>query len=212
MRVPGALIRNPGSDRDWTVMRELCCRTGNSGAEISRERWPFFSEYWIGPYQRLLPAWSYVAEVDGAVKGYLTGCPDTLRFDRRKRLHSKLPLLLDVLRGRYVRNNDLKRFVLRTLHLEKTPERRFPVSVHRTLAKQYPAHLHVNIDVSCRGQGLGQLLVEKFCADLRHLNVPGLHVYCGAGPVRFYKAVGFTELASIDDPAHVYCLVRTIAP
>ena len=144
------------------------------------------------------------------VKGYLTGCPDTLRFERRKRLHSKLPLLLDIARGRYIRNNDLKRFVLRTLHLEKSPERRFLAVVRHTLMRDYPAHLHVNIDVSCRGNGLGQQLVEKFCADLRHLHVPGLHVFCGAGPVRFYKSIGFTELAAIDNPAHVYCMVRKI--
>ena len=86
-----ALVRVARSAEDWADVRSLCCRTGNGGDPIDRKRWPLFAELWIGPYQRLVPDWTYVAEVDGRVVGYLTGCPDTAALRRARRFPSDAP-------------------------------------------------------------------------------------------------------------------------
>ena len=55
------LVRAAGSPADWQAVRSLCCRTGNGGDPIDPARWPLFADLWIGPYQRLVPEWTYVA-------------------------------------------------------------------------------------------------------------------------------------------------------
>ncbi|MBI3542112.1 MAG: GNAT family N-acetyltransferase [Deltaproteobacteria bacterium] len=212
MRAPGAvtLRRTPGP-ADWERVRELCCLTGRSGAPIERERWPFFAEQWIGPYQKLLPEWAYVAESDGAIVGYLTGCPDTRAFERQRALRFTLPLLARLVFGG-VANADTRRFVKRALRLERGPEGCFERGVLRALARDYPAHLHVNLDERVRGQGVGRQLIERFAADLREQTpARGIHVFCGHGPVKFYESVGFRELAAIDyGTARVFALARPL--
>ena len=68
----------------WAAIRELCCRTGDNGQAIAKERWDFFPRIWIDPYERLVPQWTYVAVVQEAIVGYLTGCPDSRKFSRSK--------------------------------------------------------------------------------------------------------------------------------
>jgi hypothetical protein len=207
----------PAEKADWAAVRELCCLTGKSGAPVARSRWPFFAEYWIGPYEKLLPGWAYVADVGGVVRGYLTGCPDSRAFSRVKGLLFTAPLLARALRGDYGFGEDVRRFARRTLRLERSPERVFSRSVRRRVAREFPAHLHVNVDGTYRAGGLGRALIERFCADLGARGVPGVHVFCGAGPVRFYERLGFVELGAIDfrvgrrsPPARVFCLGRSL--
>jgi hypothetical protein len=66
----------------WQSIRELCCRTGNNGYPIASAQWDFFPRLWIDPYEKLLPNWTYVAEIDPIVIAYLTGCPDSKKFAR----------------------------------------------------------------------------------------------------------------------------------
>ena len=66
-----------------------------------------------------------------------------------------------------------------------------------TQTARFPAHLHVNVDESVRGVGVGAQLVEEFSAYARTAGVPGVHIVTGAGMrnVAFYKRLGFTEVA-----------------
>ncbi|MEQ1697940.1 MAG: GNAT family N-acetyltransferase [Hyphomicrobiaceae bacterium] len=63
------------------------------------------------------------------------------------------------------------------------------------LTARYQAHLHVNLDESARGSGIGGLLVEAFCGDVRAAGLPGVHVVTGKGVrnVAFYERLGFLE-------------------
>ena len=63
------------------------------------------------------------------------------------------------------------------------------------LTARYPAQLHVNLDASARGGGIGGLLVEAFVAEVCHAGVPGVHVVTGQGVrnVGFYTRLGFIE-------------------
>jgi hypothetical protein len=57
--------------------------------------------------------------------------------------------------------------------------------------------LHVNLLKPFRSSGVGAQLVETFCSDLSERSVPGLHLYCGDGPLAFYQKNGFEILTSI---------------
>jgi GNAT superfamily N-acetyltransferase len=191
-------IRLARTPEDWRAIHALCCRTGDGGDSIERSRWPFFGELWIGPYRRLAPDWAYVADQDGTIVGYLTGCPDTSGFRRARALAVTLPLLVDVARRRYTWNADTRHFVRRTLRLERGPEEAVRAQGPRRLETDYPAHLHMNVEAAARRHGIGGALLARFVEDLRGRRVPGIHLYCGAPPRGFYLRHGFEELRALE--------------
>lgn len=66
--------------------------------------------------------------------------------------------------------------------------------------RQYPAHLHINVDEAYRSRGIGERLIERFCAHAAARGAPGVHVVTakGARNVGFYSRCGFRELAAIE--------------
>jgi GNAT superfamily N-acetyltransferase len=206
------LVRVAKSPADWQAVRSLCCRTGNGGDPIDPARWPLFAELWIGPYQRLLPKWTYVAEADGCVAGYLTGCPDTAAFRRARRFRITLPLLVAIACGRYPWNADARRTVRLAFRLDRGLESRLAPAQPAGLARTYPAHLHMNVEAEYRRRGVGAALIERCARDLAAAGVPGIHLLCGAGPRPFYARNGFTDLAAVEtSPGRlVYTLGRRL--
>lgn len=193
---------------DWSAIREICCLTGDAGEPIARARWRFFAELWIGPYERLVPDWTFVAETAERLAGYLTGCPDTTAFERARAFRITLPLLARVAAGRYGWTDDTRRFVHRVFGLARLPEDRFP-SRQRV---DYPAHFHMNVAAGLRGRGLGATLLTRYLEALRERGIPGVHLFCGPGPVRFYARHGFAEIGHLDLPGgvRVFALARGV--
>jgi GNAT superfamily N-acetyltransferase len=181
----------------WKAIREICRRTGDNGRPIAAERWDFFPRIWIDPYERLVPQWSYVAEAD-AVVGYLTGCPDTVKFSRKRFFRCTVPLLLEIARGRLRESRDACRFVRQALGIERKAESRFPRAVRRSIERDYPAHLHVNVEAAFRGRGIGKQLMAAYVSDLQTSGVPGVHLYCGPDPLPFYLKLDFQKVSSIE--------------
>jgi GNAT superfamily N-acetyltransferase len=182
----------------WAAVRELCCRTGNDGDPIAPERWELFSRIWIEPYEKILPEWTYVGESGGSIVGYLTGCPDSKAFHRLRRWRVTVPLLVAIAGGHYRHTPGARQFIKQALGLRKSVERRFTPALRRTIAHDYPAHLHINIDAAYRHRGIGRCLIESYFADLRRREVSGVHLFCGAGPVEFYRRLGFQKLESAE--------------
>jgi GNAT superfamily N-acetyltransferase len=210
---PGAAvpIRVARTPADWQAIRSLCCRTGNGGDPIDPARWPLFAELWIGPYQRLVPEWTYVAEAGSRVVGYLTGCPDTAAFRRARRLRATLPLLGAIACGRYTWNADARRTVGLALRLRSGTESRLATRI-RGFIRTHPAHLHMNVEAEYRRRGIGAALVERYARDLAAAGVPGIHLFCGAAPRAFYARHGFADLAALEiSPGRwVYTLGRRL--
>ncbi len=196
-------IRKPSTAEDWQKIRETCCRAANDGKGIATERESFFSELWVGPYEEIIPEWTYLAEVDGVYAGYLTGCPDTRAFLRRKRWW-ELRLLIRILLREFDSNQDTRGFVRRLLGREQSPERRFPQALRRDLESRYPAHLHVNLEAGFRGLGVGYRLIEAYLADLKAFRVPGVHLHCGARPLGFYQRAGFNLLGRVEFRSNLF--------
>ncbi len=180
----------------WAEIRTLCCRTGDNGRAIAKERWEFFAKVWIEPYERLVPDWTYVALSEKSVVGYLTGCPDSRKFARTKAWRVTLPLLLQIALGRYRHSRGAHAFGRRALGLSEKAEGRFSPELGRSIDGDYPAHLHVNVDEGYRRMGIGRRLMESYLADLRSAGVVGVHLFCGAEPVEFYRSLGFNTLGS----------------
>jgi len=183
---------------DWESVREICCRTGNNGAPVARERWRFFARVWIEPYEVLAPEWTYVAEHEGRIIGYLTGCPDSDHFSRRRAWRLTWPLIARILFGEFRNTPGARAFARQALGLQQSQEAAIPYGVRAGIYRTYPAHLHINIEAEYRRAGLGRRLIETYCADLRREGIAGVHLFCGADPVRFYVRAGFEVLASGD--------------
>jgi GNAT superfamily N-acetyltransferase len=193
------MIRKPKQLSEWEAIRRICCQTGRSGAPIDENRWAFFGENWIGPYEKLLPEWTWVASDEtNRVIGYLTGCPDSDWLKKKRLLRFDLPLTLGIAFQHYGWNADIKRYLKRLFHLEAGPEKLFPEEIHALLKSSYPAHLHINLTEAARGNGTGRKLVETYFEALSERNVSGVHVFCGNDPVPFYKRLGFEPLHSIE--------------
>jgi GNAT superfamily N-acetyltransferase len=186
--------RQDAESASWAAVRELCCRTGDNGDPIAPERWELFSRIWIEPYEKLCPGWTYVAESSGAIVGYLTGCPDSRKFYRLKAWRVTAPLLIAIGGGRYYGTPGVREYVMQAFGLRKRPDRRFTAGLRRGVALDYPAHLHINVDAAHRRKGVGRALIENYFADLRLRKVSGVHLFCGADPVEFYRQLGFETL------------------
>lgn len=202
------VITHPQSDAEWKAVRDLCCKTGKSGSPVEPERWPFFSEFWIGPYERLRPDWTYIAKLGERVLGYLTGCPDTESFQRERALRIVPSWLLQLALRIQSPTVDTRRFLRRTFRLEKAPEDRFSRRLRDELNGAYPAHLHVNVEKDCRSFGIGAELLRAYKKDLALHGIPGVHLFCGPGPLKFYLRNGFNELDRLRLPsgAEVFAL------
>jgi GNAT superfamily N-acetyltransferase len=183
---------------EWQAVRTLCCETGDAGNPIDPLRWPLFADLWIGPYQRLAADWTYVAEADGRIVGYLTGCPDTAAFRHARRFRVTLPLLIGIALGRYGWTPDARRTVRLVLRLGRGVESRLAPSLPAGFGHTYPAHLHMNVDAGYRRQRIGARLIERYVQDLGRARVPGVYLFCGDAPRPFYARNGFTELAALE--------------
>lgn len=196
--MPGTEVGPVRSRQEWEQVREICCETGDAGKPIDKRRDPFFAEFWIGPYQRLLPEWTFVARSQGRVIGYLTGCPASGTFAVRRFLLHRIPLFIAVLFGRWGGTEDTRRYLHPIGAARRNLGLRFGLKLYGRLLTAYPSHLHINVREGHRTGGTGRKLVDTYIAKLKEDGVDGLHLFCGAGPVPFYRRVGFHKLACRD--------------
>ena len=190
---PGVQIRlyRP-SDRHG--LRQICCDTADAGQPVERffpDR-VVFGDLLTTYYTEFEPQSTFIADNDGEVVGYTTGCLDTKRF-------------LSVMKWRIVPVVLVKALLRGTLwhpqtvHLLRTNLGLWLKGGHRTrpTLNDYPAHLHVNLRQGFRGQRLGPRLVEKFCERARDGGALGVHAGVSAENAHachFFEGLGFVEL------------------
>lgn len=189
----------PIADREWARVREICCRTARSGEPIEETRWPFFGELWGRPYEWFAPQWTFVAEAQSEIVGYITGCPNTARFEWMKRIFFHPVLLFKIHASKkFPSNSDTARFTKRVLGQEADPNDSFTEAALRTIRGDFPAHLHVNVLTGFRKEGLGARLVSRLFEELRKQEIRGLHLFCGPAPVAFYERQGMEIIEKIE--------------
>ena len=180
---------------DRAGLRQICCDTADAGQPIEnffpdRE---VFGDLLTNYYTQHEPSSTFVADNDGDVVGYVTGCLETKRF-LRVMIWRIVPVVLinALLRGtlwhpqtvRLLRAN----LGLWLKHGKRTAQERLD---------GYPSHLHVNVRQGFRGQHLGHRLIETFCERARAAGSPGVHAGVSAenpSARHFFEGLGFQEL------------------
>lgn len=156
---------------DWPAIAALCADTGRQGDPVDDDERAAFGEHWIGPYRELRPDWTWVAVVDARVIGYLTGCPDTLSFEKERR---------------------------RVFRPQPDSRELFPADIRVKLWTEHPAHLHMNVSVGRRGHGVGAALLKSFFDELKIAGVPSAHVVCGPAAASYWESAGFRTEAAVE--------------
>ena len=159
------------SSVDWTAIAAICADTGRQGSPVDDEEREAFAEHWIGPYRELRPDWTWVAVADRKVIAYLTGCPDSLAFEKERR---------------------------RLFQPQPDSRELFPPMVRVKLWTEHPAHAHMNVAADFRGFGTGAALLRAFFAELKKRGVPSTHVICGPSAAPFWERMAFRTEAVVE--------------
>lgn len=185
------LIR-PYQPGDRETVRRICCDTADAGQPVEnffhdRE---FIADIVTRYYTDLEPQFSWVAEHEGQVMGYLHGCLDSQRFMQVETWRIVPVAILSVVaRGALFRRETWRWF--RAMLSSGGSRSRLPVA-------EYPAHLHVNVDKQARGRLVGPRLVERFFEQVKAAGCVGVHASVrgdNEGGRKFFERLGFTEVA-----------------
>ena len=186
------LVR-PYHHQDRSAVRRIACDTADRGEPVEqffRDR-EVFADLVTGYYTEYEPESLWIAEHDGEVIGYLTGCLDSLRRERIM-VWRIVPQVLGkaICRG-VVFSRQTGRWIiagLRTQAQKAGPQ---------LSLKDYPAHLHVNIQQPFRGQQLGRRLLEQFLHQVHATGLKGVHATVRSdnpSSCRFFERAGFVLL------------------
>lgn len=140
------------------------------------------------------PGSLWIAEQDGKVLGYLTGCLDTRRFqDWLKWRGNSLTLFHLLFRNLF--RPAIWRWARARLRVIQEG------GTHRPAwTEPYPAHLHVNLAAELRGQGAGGALVDRFVKQCQEAGVAGIHLAArgdNSSGHQFFERHGFARIATV---------------
>lgn len=171
----------PYTNADRAAVREICWETADKGFPDQEVVADVLTRY----FTDLNPSASWVAEVDGRVAGYLTGC-----FNTRRYIGAMIWRVMPAALGKALWHGSIwHRFVWRI-----PPSTSFN---RRQVLRDYPAHLHLNLREGYRGRGIGPALLAAFVGQAKQAGVPGIHLGVmenNRGGRHFFEKAGFTEL------------------
>ncbi|MGH7954260.1 MAG: GNAT family N-acetyltransferase, partial [Limisphaerales bacterium] len=210
----------PYERRDRDAVRRICCDTGLWGNPIEmlfndRE---IFADLFTSPYLNYEPEWALVAEDEGRIVGYLLGsiCPNFDFTLMRSGFQTTIKMLGRFAAGRYARHPRSRRFIRWLLTAGFWEQPKHPASA---------AHLHVDIEKSHRGQGIGRLLWQTYEKKLRAAGIRQCYGAFFSHPKRqpelAYSRFGFSVFdrkrttlfePEISDPIEVVCVQKILQP
>lgn len=178
---------------DEAALSRIAYETGFFGesAAVYFPARTLFGRLWITPYLRGMNPCGFVAAGPGGLRGYIVGAPDWPTYHRAVR--RTVPLSLGAAWPERAHLAPSAAFLLRSA-LCGLP--------HADPAR-YPAHLHLNLLASARGQRLGEALLETYLEHLRGLGAGGVQLSTtleNVAAVRLYRKFGFEVLASALTP------------
>ena len=189
----GHVTLRPYEHPDRPAVFSLAADTAFFGAplEIYLDDRRLFCDVFYRYYTDLEAEHGWVASTGGQVVGFLMGCVDT-SAQRRLWLKRILPAaFVGILRGEYIIRKRTWRYAWRLARGALRGE------ALRPDVAQYPAHLHLNLQATWRGQGLGGRLTQAFLQQLRQLGVPGVHADTtsqNTAAISLYERLGFQEV------------------
>jgi ribosomal protein S18 acetylase RimI-like enzyme len=183
--------------RDVDAAYDVCLRTGDNGEDASHafDDPKALGHIYVGPYLKLEPQLAFVLEDQQGVCGYALGALDSKPF-----YDAYLNQWLPEIRQRHPEPTCDPTQWTRTQKVYSDyyhPEIFMPEPYN-----QYPSHLHIDLLPHARGRGLGREMMNVLLAELTAKGTPGVHLGMGATNLRaerFYKKLGFHELARLSD-------------
>ena len=189
LSMDGMEIRTFG-ESDRAALSDLFGRAGEdspSGSLWGHEESE--AAVYLTPYMDLEPDSLFIAVVDGALTGYLTGCLDSFAFpSETERMEQAMRKYRLIFRARTAA------FFARGL---------FDVAIsairrQRTAADfddaRWPAHLHINVLPQVRGTGVGRALMTRWFERLMESDSRGCHLQTlveNNRAVLFFERMGF---------------------
>lgn len=177
----------PGDER---ALAEICVRTAAFGADARGVLGDdsLWGEVFALPYPTHDPRYSFVvADSSGRPQGYVVSTPDTDAFEEFFR-DEWWPARRPAESGA---RSERERALLSYADARGTS--RIP------WAREYPAHLHIDLLPDLQGQGWGRRLMGAVADALRADGVPAVHLVASAENTRavcFYEKLGWTRLES----------------
>ncbi|GAB11557.1 hypothetical protein GOARA_078_00060 [Gordonia araii NBRC 100433] len=208
----------PYTPDDRTELLTLAERAGEgSPTESLWGHTPSELDIYLNPYLDDEPESVFVAELDGALVGYLVGSLGTGRVaseDER--------MTAAIKRHRLFTKSGPRRFFLRaSLDAAANAVRRKP-SAGDLDDSRWPAHLHINVERRARGTGAAGELIEAFAQHAREARCPGIYLQTlveNERAARFFARHGFEPYGETPKvpglryqgkPVHQLTMVRTL--
>lgn len=213
------IIIRPYQPQDRPAIRRICCDTGFLGNPIEtifsdRE---IFADLFTSPYLDYDPGCAWVAEADGRVVGYLLGSrsPSFALALLYSGLQTTVKMLTRAATGGYARHPRSRHFVRWLLTNGYREQPRHP---------EHAGHLHLNIEKSHRGHGLGLRLWRAFEGQLDRAGVPNCYGAFFSWPRRrpeaVYSRLGFSVFdrklttifqPEVPDAVEIVCVHKKMA-
>ena len=178
---------------DDAALTEICLRTADHGGDATGlfDDDDIWAAVFVLPYAERHPEFAFVvAGEDDRALGYVVATPDTDAFEA------------------WFRDEWWPRFADRWPEPASGDESRQAGTLRyaygrgpgaESFARDYPAHLHIDLLPEAQGQGWGRRLIDRARDELRSAGVERLHLVASAanaGALAFYDRLGFERLPS----------------
>jgi len=171
--------------QDMPGAYRTCLLTGDAGKDATAlYRDPdLLGQVYVGPYITYGMGTQLVVVDEEGSAGYLLSADDSLHCEEWAEATWWPPL-----RNRYPVLGDGSPDAEMISLIHEPP--RTPVEI----AREFPAHLHIDLQERARGTGLGRVLIERLLSELRSREVAGVHLGVDASnpnAIGFYEHLGF---------------------
>lgn len=174
---------------DENAISKICYRTSDKSGDTRYQ--DLVGLHWAVPYLRFETDHCFVVTgKEDLPVGYILAAVDARQFRRNyhRRMKTDMHRVLEKQRHLFSLLEYVREHFLSSHYMEYLPA---------GTDREYPAHLHIDIDPEHQGQGLGRLLMDVLLADLRGIQCPGIHLGVGNEndtAIRFYERYGFKLL------------------
>ncbi|WP_280294856.1 GNAT family N-acetyltransferase [Nocardia abscessus] len=179
------------TEGDRAALRALFVRAGAGSPTESLWGHPESeAAIYLEPYMDLEPESLFVAESEGELVGYLTGCVDSAAFpSESERIEQAIR------RYRLIFRRRSAGFFARSIADTAGAAIRRAPTAGDFRDERRPSHLHINVAPQARGTGAADRLMVRWFERLAQAGSPGCHLQTlveNVRAVRFFERMGFT--------------------
>ena len=180
---------------DLPYLYEICLKTGDAGKDATTlYNDPYLlGNYYVAPYVNFRESICFVAEYNNRPQGYIVSVPNTVTYKQWLEDYWLPPL-----RKQFPIENNAKYTMKEETIVNLIHKKQYPIDqINMPYIKDYPSHLHVDILPVIQGKGVGNMLMNCLCKELKSQNVSGLHLSVGftnPGAIKFYQKMDFTVI------------------